>query len=89
MRHDGNNNSRSSDMDKFYATNYLPPMTEVQREEAEKILESFDASVSLSSHEDTYLATRILQRHAVEENLSLRHQLQKFPWLNEVSTIVV
>lgn len=69
----------------FEATNYLPTLSEAERQIAENALETAQTSENGSWEElrNLYIATRQLQRHSLD--LTLKEQFNKFKWLRDVS----
>ena len=69
----------------FEATNYMPTLSEADKQAAESALELAQASEN-GSFEDLrnlYITTRQLQRHSLD--LTLEEQCNKLKWLRDVS----
>ena len=78
--------SSTNSLDQYQATNYQPIMSNEEKEVAEAELASAKDLDILDDLNDLYEKTRVLQRHS--GSLSVSDQLEKFPWLKYVSTLV-
>ena len=69
-------------LDQYQATNYVPEMSNEERESAEAELLAAKNSLISNDINGLYLKTRNLQRHHLSS--SVKDQFEKFPWLENV-----
>jgi hypothetical protein len=77
-------NRRKKALDQYEATNYLPTLSDEEKDEAEKVLANAK-NTELVNMDDVFDKTKALQRHFV--TLTVKDLFDKFPWLKKVRIV--